>query len=75
MRTAEEYLIDFNPSFKNISIKDVHTFSGEFLLFIMEKFAKERSIEFGRWKQPSRYELMPSDYSEFMKSITNKQWQ
>ena len=38
----------------------------EFMEEYAELVAKERAIEFGRWKQYSRYELMPIDYADFM---------
>lgn len=38
-----------------------------------QQVSKEVAIGFGRWKQPSRYELMPSDFADYIEWKSNQE--
>jgi len=58
MKTAEEYLIKQNPTFKTVSVKSLHSISGKFLLTMMESYAeqakKEHAIDWPDDKETER---------------------
>ena len=67
MKTKEEEFVE-----QYLTKNDIDPDNVEFIHLLdmlgkyAEQVAKERAIEFGRWKQYSRYELMPIDYADFM---------
>ena len=38
-----------------------------------QQVSREVAIDFGRWKQSSRYELMPSDFADYIKWKSNQE--
>jgi len=39
--SAKEFLLRLMPSSANVNIEEIHTFSGEFLIYAMEEYAKQ----------------------------------
>jgi len=75
MKSAKAFLLKFDPSLKNEDVEKMNDFSGEFLLYMMSEYAKDKSNQ----SESVYLELyckkeQLDKYSNIVKNLVNEGW-